>query len=175
MNNIVSGTVGLIHLIVSIIALITGLYILLKTKGTKRHKQIGYIYVFSMILLNVTAFMIYRVYGKFGIFHYFAIISSLTLFAGLYPVLSKKSKDYLLQHFNYMYWSVIGLYCAFMAELFTRLPIIKYIGTKNKITPLDITLIYTLLFFSIAIVIFIGNKYYKKYGPIWRKQYEQKE
>ena len=90
MDNIVSGTTGLIHLIASIIALITGLFVLTTTKGTKTHKQIGYVYSISMVLLNLTAFMIYKLYGKFGIFHWFAVVSCLTLFAGLYPVLTKK-------------------------------------------------------------------------------------
>jgi uncharacterized membrane protein len=93
MENMVSGTTGLVHLIASIIALITGLFVLSTTKGTKTHKQIGYVYSISMILLNLTAFMIYKLYGKFGIFHWFAVISCLTLFAGLYPVLTKKSKN----------------------------------------------------------------------------------
>jgi uncharacterized membrane protein len=43
MENIVSGATGLIHLIASIIALITGLFVLTITKGTKTHKQIGYV------------------------------------------------------------------------------------------------------------------------------------
>ena len=117
MDNIVTGTTGLIHLISSIIALVTGLLVLTTTKGTTRHKKIGYIYVVSMVVLNLTAFMIYRLFGKFAIFHWFAVLSCLTLIAGMYPVLTKKSKNYLLTHFNFMYWSVVGLYCAFCAEI----------------------------------------------------------
>ncbi len=60
METIVSGTIGQIHLTFSVIALITGLFVLTTTKGTKRHKQIGYVYFISMITLNITAFMIYR-------------------------------------------------------------------------------------------------------------------
>ena len=73
MDNIVSGNIGLIHLIVSIIAMITGIFVLLTKKGTIKHKQIGYVYTVSMVLVNVTAFMIYRLFGGFGIFHFFAI------------------------------------------------------------------------------------------------------
>jgi uncharacterized membrane protein len=86
MITIVSSLTGLIHLIISIIALVTGLVVLTTKKGTKNHKQIGYVYSISMILVNLTAFMIYKLYGKFGIFHWFAVISCLTLIAGLYPV-----------------------------------------------------------------------------------------
>ena len=169
MENTVSGTTGLIHLIVSIIALITGLFVLITTKGTKTHKQIGYVYSISMILVNLTAFMIYKLYGKFGIFHWFAVISCLTLFAGLYPVLRKKSKNYLLAHFNFMYWSVVGLYCAFMAEIFSRLP--KIILTE---TGEPMTAFYKGVGIGIGVVMTIAVTFFIKYKPKWTKQYERK-
>lgn len=102
MEKIVSGTTGLLHLIFSIFALVTGLLVLVSPKGTRRHRQIGYVYSVSMILLNGTAFMIYLLFGNFGIFHGFAIVSTLTLFAGLYPVFTRTDKNYLLIHFNFM-------------------------------------------------------------------------
>lgn len=169
MENIVSGTTGMIHLIVSIIALITGLSVLIMTKGTKKHKLIGYIYAISMILLNVTAFMIYKVYGKFGIFHWLAIGSCLTLFAGLYPVLTKNSKNYLVKHFNFMYWSVIGLYSALMAEVFSRLPKIILTDTGEPVTAF-----YKGVVIGTVGVMIIGLLFFIKYRPKWTKQYQQK-
>lgn len=169
MENIVSGTTGLIHLVSSVIALITGLFVLITTKGTKRHIQIGYVYAVSMILLNLTAFMIYKLYGTFGIFHWFAVISCLTLFAGLYPVLAKRSKNYLLTHFHFMYWSVVGLYCAFMAEIFSRLP--QIILTETGEPSIGF---YKGVGIGIGVVMTIGMVFYIKYKPKWVKQYEQK-
>ena len=167
MENILSGTTGLIHLIASIIALITGLFVLTTTKGTKTHKQIGYAYSFSMILLNITAFMIYKLFGKFGIFHWFAVISCLTLFAGLYPVLTKRSKNYLLTHFNRMYWSVVGLYCAFCAEILTRIPFLYDLPNKRQLFGI-------LTGVSILIVMTITTVIFAKMKPKWTKQYERK-
>ncbi|MES2574735.1 MAG: DUF2306 domain-containing protein [Bacteroidota bacterium] len=169
MEQIVSGTTGLIHLIVSIIALITGLAVLVMTKGTKKHKRVGYIYAISMILLNVTAFMIYKVYGKFGLFHWLAVGSCLTLFAGLYPVLTKSGKNYLLKHFNFMYWSVVGLYTALMAEIFSRLPKIILTDTGNPTTAF-----YNGVGIGIGVVTTIAILFYIKYKPKWTKQYEEK-
>ena len=63
MEHLVRGTNGMIHLIASIIALITGSLVLILKKGTKIHKQIGYVYVVSMGILILTAFMIYRLFG----------------------------------------------------------------------------------------------------------------
>ena len=167
MDNIVSGATGLIHLIVSIIALITGLVVLITTKGTKRHKQIGYIYAISMVILNITAFMIYKLFGKFGIFHWFAVVSCLTLLLGIYPVLVKNFKNYLLVHFNYMYWSVVGLYCAFCAEILTRIPFIYDLPNKRQLFGI-------LTGVSIFIVMTIATIIFAKMKPKWSKQYERK-
>ena len=167
MDNIVSGATGLIHLIVSIIALITGLVVLITTKGTKRHKQIGYIYAISMVILNITAFMIYKLFGKFGIFHWFALVSCLTLLLGIYPALVKNFKNYLLVHFNYMYWSVVGLYCAFCAEILTRIPFIYDLPNKRQLFGI-LTGVSIFLVMTVATIIFAKMK------PKWTKQYEQK-
>ncbi len=167
MDNIVTGATGLIHLISSIIALITGVFVLTTAKGTKAHKQIGYIYVISMIILNITAFMIYRLFGKFGIFHWFAILSFLTLLLGIYPVLVKNFKNYLLVHFNYMYWSVVGLYCAFCAEILTRIPFIYDLPNKGQLFGI-LTGVSIFIVMTIATIIFVKMK------PKWTKQYERK-
>ena len=167
MDNIVTGTTGLIHLISSIIALVTGLLVLTTTKGTTRHKKIGYIYVVSMVVLNLTAFMIYRLFGKFAIFHWFAVLSCLTLIAGMYPVLTKKSKNYLLTHFNFMYWSVVGLYCAFCAEILTRIPFLYDLPNKRQLFGI-------LTGVSIFIVMIIATIIFAKMKPKWTKQFERR-
>ncbi|MEY3500650.1 MAG: hypothetical protein RL308_2319 [Bacteroidota bacterium] len=167
MDNIVTGATGLIHLISSIIALVTGLLVLTTTKGTTRHKKIGYIYVVSMVVLNLTAFMIYSLFGKFGIFHWFAILSFLTLLLGIYPVLVKNFKNYLLVHFNYMYWSVVGLYCAFCAEILTRIPFIYDLPNKRQLFGI-LTGVSIFIVMTIATIIFVKMK------PKWTKQYERK-
>ena len=56
MGNIVNGITGLINLVFSIVALITGLLVLVTTKGTKQHRRIGYLYSISLLMLNITAF-----------------------------------------------------------------------------------------------------------------------
>lgn len=165
MENIVSGNIGLIHLIVSIIAMITGIFVLLTKKGTIKHKQIGYVYTVSMVLVNLTAFMIYRLFSGFGIFHFFAIVSLLTLIAGMYPILSRKGKTYIVRHFNYMYWSVVGLYCAFCAEVLTRIPF--YLSIKNSWK-----LFSTLTGVSIFIVMVLAILFFKKYKHIWKNDFK---
>lgn len=64
---------GWIHFITSIIAMLTDAYILFQSKGTRRHKQAGYIYVASMVLVCGSALGIYNLTGKFGVFHIVAL------------------------------------------------------------------------------------------------------
>ena len=166
MNTLTSGLTGTIHLIVSIIAMISGMMVLCRPKGTKGHKQVGYLYVVAMLLVNLTAFMIYRLFGGFGIFHFFAIVSLLTLLAGMYPILTRKGRHYIFKHFNYMYWSVVGLYCAFCAELLTRIPLFFSLQNSWK-------LFSFLVGISIFIVMLIATLILKKYKPLWQKQFQR--
>ena len=112
------STIGYLHLLFSVISMITGLIVILNTKGTKFHKRVGYVYVVNMLLLNISSFFISNFNG-FSIFHFFAIVSLITILAGMYPVL-KRSKNWLQKHYYFMAWSVVGLYCAFWSEVGTR-------------------------------------------------------
>lgn len=130
MENLVYSATGFVHLIAAIIALITGTLVLSMKKGTDLHIKIGYAYVISMIIVNGTAFMIYRLFGGFGIFHIAALISLLTVVAGMTPVLLRKPKNsWLDMHLAFMYWSVMGLYAAFVSEVLTRIPESPFFGT----------------------------------------------
>lgn len=123
MEQLVGDTYGLIHLISSIIALVTGAMVLMMKKGTIRHKRIGYVYVLSMIVLLLTSFMIYRLFDGWGVFHYTTIASLLTISLGMIPLRTKKpTQSWKYMHFSFMYWSVICLYSAFAADVLTRIP-----------------------------------------------------
>jgi uncharacterized membrane protein len=129
MEHVVGDTYGLIHLISSIVTLITGTLVLIMKKGTIRHKRIGYVYVISMVFLLLTAFMIYRLFDGWGIFHYTTIASLVTISLGMIPIWTKKpAKKWKYMHFSFMYWSVIGLYSAFVAEVITRIPETPFFG-----------------------------------------------
>lgn len=159
LTNIVTSTTGIVHFAAAILAMVTGMYILLAQKGTKIHKRIGYFYVVSMLVLNATAFMIYRLYGKFGIFHGFAIWSLLTLLAGMYPILRRTVKNYVMLHFRFMYWSVIGLYCAFVAETLVRLPKIMFTsGGQPMLIFYKLVGIGTFMTMMVGLFFFIKNR-----------------
>ncbi|NER14139.1 DUF2306 domain-containing protein [Leptobacterium flavescens] len=123
------STTGFIHLISAVIALISGTIVFVLRKGGSTHKRLGYVYVISMIVMLVTSFMIYRLFNGFGLFHFFSVVSTLTLIGGMLPALRRKpEKKWLGMHFSFMYWSVIGLYAAFVAEVLTRVPSTPFFG-----------------------------------------------
>ncbi|MGB5820296.1 MAG: hypothetical protein WBG90_12490 [Saonia sp.] len=129
MNYFFKDITGLIHLIASVLALLFGTMVLVRTKGTKWHKKIGYCYLMSMTVLLITSFMIYRMFKGFGMFHYAALFTAINLILGMVPIWLKKPKnDWRMFHLNFMYWSVIGLYMALAAELATRIPKTPFFG-----------------------------------------------
>ncbi len=156
--------IGWIHTLAAIIALITGSMVLAKTKGTLQHKRTGRVYGVAMLVVCATSFMIYRVHNTFGILHIFAIISTITLVLGMLPLYLKGYKNPILTHLSWMYWSVIGLYCAFAAEIFTRLPMLLDIKNTYGI-------FYALIGLSAGFVGFIGSRFFKKKKKVWKERF----
>lgn len=122
LTNILHSTTGVIHLVAALAAMGLGTAVLLTAKGTLAHKRVGYGYVVAMITVNVTAFNIYVLYHKFGPFHFAALWSSVSIVAGMVPVLIKRPGKgrWLGIHYYFMNWSVVGLYAAFWAETLVR-------------------------------------------------------
>lgn len=75
MESFFGNAIGIVHTIFAVIAMLSGAWVLLQPKGGTRHRQMGYVYVGAMLLMLLTAFGIYRLFGGFGIFHFFALIS----------------------------------------------------------------------------------------------------
>lgn len=128
-NYFIEYPVGAFHFAFAIIALLSGTSVLSFKKGTSLHKKIGYVYALSMLLLNVSALMIYRLFDGFGIFHYAAILSLATVIGGMVPALLRRPiNSWFYLHFSLMYWSVMGLYAAFASEILTRVPETPFFG-----------------------------------------------
>lgn len=158
---------GQIHLYAAIAALITGTLVLFARKGTQNHKRIGYLYCASMVILLITAFMIYSLFGSWGIFHWAAIISSATLAAGMIPMLIRKpEKSYLSLHLGFMYWSVMGLYAAFFAETLVRLPDLAFFDGSPA------PLFYYIVIGCLISTMIIGTWFFIRYNQEWEQKYE---
>lgn len=138
--------------------------ILWQEKGTKLHRQVGRIYGTAMLVVCATSFMIYRVHPSFGVLHFFAIVSSITLLLGMLPMYIKGYKNRLVAHLSWMYWSVIGLYCAFVAEILTRLP--DLLGIKS-----GYGIFYMLIGVSAGIVSGTAGYFFRKRKVYWTTQF----
>ncbi|AKP52698.1 MULTISPECIES: DUF2306 domain-containing protein [Cyclobacterium] len=155
MENLVGDTTGLIHLISSSSALLFGTLVLMLKKGTKLHVKMGYLYLISMGVLILTALMIYRLFNGWGIFHFATLFSLLTIILGMIPVWTKKPLNtWKFRHFTFMYWSVIGLYSAFGAEILTRIPKSPFFGMVGLAT---------------VLILFFGAIFFRKNRRKWIK------
>ncbi|MFA0961267.1 DUF2306 domain-containing protein [Roseivirga sp. BDSF3-8] len=151
--------IGWLHTLAATISLISGTYVLIADKGGKRHKQAGYVYTAAMGIMLITAFMIYRLFGGFGIFHIAAVVSSATLILGMVPAIRRSSPKWVIHHFSWMYWSVFGLYGAFAGEVLTRLPNSPF---------------FTAVGASTAAVMLTGSIIWRKMKPRWEAQFMQR-
>ena len=117
MNSILHSSTSVAHLLAALAALITGTYILFTPKGTTTHRLVGRLYVASMVLLLLTAFEMYYLFGRFGIVHWGALGSAVALSIGLGSVSLRTLIDsWLRWHYFGMGASVIGLYASFVVE-----------------------------------------------------------
>lgn len=146
METVVHSTTGLFHVIMALVAMITGTVVIIKSKGTRLHVAIGYTYFFSMLTMNLSSFMLYGLLGHFGPFHVAAIISLLTLLGGMIPIFfRKKIRAWQRVHGTFMYYSVVGLYAAFFSEILTRIPGQSFSGMVI-LASVGVTIIGVILF-----------------------------
>lgn len=167
-GNFITSQTGFIHFIFSILSLIFGTFILVTEKGTIKHKLIGRLYALTMFVSLITAFMTYRLFGTWGIFHWTAVISTLTILLGLIPILIKRPiNNYVMLHYSFMYWSIIGVYGAFVSETLVRIPKVVIIsGIPN-------TVFYNMTGIGTALVMGVGAWCFFKLKPKWDRQFNK--
>ena len=123
---------GLSHTVAALAALGSGALVLLATKGTRLHRQLGWTYVVSMLSLNVTALFVYRLFGGVGPFHVAAVASLVTVSFGTVAAVRARRRRLardpegrrraIEHHYAWMTWSYVGLLAAAMSEVATRVP-----------------------------------------------------
>lgn len=113
--------IGSLHLLAAVLALTSGLLVLLTQKGKRRHRRLGWTYVGSMAVVNVTALMIYELFGGFGPFHAAALVSGVTVAIGAAHAMRRRpARGWIEYHAHWMVWSYIGLVAAAVSEISTR-------------------------------------------------------
>ena len=114
---------GWVHLALAITAMASGAWALSRPKGGLGHRRRGWLFVGSMIGVNVTALWIYDLTGSFNTFHVMAIISLATVLAGVGQVRFRRPRpSWRDAHAHLMAWSYVGLLAAAAAEAMARIP-----------------------------------------------------
>ena len=120
---------GVAHTVFAAASLLLGVGVLRRPKGTELHRIIGVLYVLCMFGLNVTALTIYRVFGRFGVFHVLSAVNLVILLAGFGAVFLKRPRRAWLQyHYYLMGWSYVGLWAAAATEVAVRIPGVSFIA-----------------------------------------------
>jgi uncharacterized membrane protein len=113
---------GLVHLVCSFLALASGVLVFFRPKAGAVHRRLGYVYAVSMLGVNVTALLIYRLTGRFNFLHAFALLSLTGIVLGLRHAVTRRPREtWLASHYYWMTWSYAGLIAALVAESGTRL------------------------------------------------------
>ncbi|MDW8394576.1 MAG: hypothetical protein RMK52_10090 [Chitinophagales bacterium] len=165
-QHLVTSATGLIHLLASVLAVVAGTFILALPKGTRLHRRIGRVYAVSMVAVLITAFLIYRLFDGWGMFHWAALAATLTLLGGMIPILTRWPRPhYVVWHFCFMYWSVIGLYGALASEIAVRIPsVVMESGIPNRT-------FYMMAGIGTALVMLVGAWFFIKMLPRWSRQF----
>jgi uncharacterized membrane protein len=111
---------GALHLVSALFALICGAAVLLRQKGTRGHVCMGYIYAGSMLLTNLSALAIYDLFQRPGPFHILALLSLVSVIAGLVPAW-RRPPGWQAQHARLVIGSYVGLCAAAVAEISSHL------------------------------------------------------
>ncbi len=126
------SALGWFHAIACLIALAAGAWNLALPKGTATHKRVGYAYLAAMLVLNVSAFWIYKfdIDGfrpfhaaphVFGLFHWFAVAALVFIAIGWYAARHQDRAFWAYTHPVMMLLSYYDLVGGGINEAFTRI------------------------------------------------------
>lgn len=131
---------GTIHVVLAISAIAVGATIFLSKKGGRSHRTLGYLYSVALLLVNISALSVYRDSEGPGPFHILALVSLVTLGAGVLPAFVRKPKTtWMPRHAYFMSWSYVGLVAAGagqLAAMISELPGVVAVGVPSLIVVL---------------------------------------
>tara|TARA_R110000772_G_scaffold214558_1_gene325115 strand:- start:1262 stop:1717 length:456 start_codon:yes stop_codon:yes gene_type:complete len=107
--------------------MISGAIALFAVKGSVDHKRWGHWFIYTMLVTNVSALLIYAS-GQFNIFHWMAVGTLAVLLLGWYAAPRQRSMSWAITHLSCMIWSYYMLYGGLINEAFLRLPVLREIS-----------------------------------------------
>jgi uncharacterized membrane protein len=154
MQAFIHEPLGWLHTAAAILALLAGAWIFWKPKGTRQHRQLGYVYFASMLLLNFSAIPITNMTGSIGLFHVFVVISLPTVLGAMYfPMFARLNPNWKRRHFEFTYWSYVGLVAAFVAEALVRLPVLTLLDSPTAPQPESLSVFLLAVFVMFGVML----------------------
>jgi uncharacterized membrane protein len=126
----IHSTMGGMHLAAALIAIATGLAVVLLPKGHAPHRLLGLVYSFAMLMTCTSALLLYGMTGHFGLFHFFAVLSLINILVGISQAIPRRG-DWMRRHLIWMGWSYLGLLAAASVEASVRLPVFAHISNSQ--------------------------------------------
>ena len=112
---------GWIHTVLATVGILAGAGQFLRTRRDQLHRRVGYVYVASMTVADLSILTVYRFNGGFNAFHVGAIANLICLGMALRPMLAKpRPRQWRLTHYMWVGWSYVGLLAAALTELIIR-------------------------------------------------------
>ena len=124
--------IGWIHVMGCLVALAAGAWNLALPKGTPMHRAVGRTYMVAMLVLNVSAFFVYKFDiaslvpfragpHVFGLFHWFAVAALVFIAVGWYAARHQRRAFWAYMHPTMMLLSYYDLVGGGINEAFTRI------------------------------------------------------
>jgi uncharacterized membrane protein len=129
----IHSSMGGMHLVSALAAILLGLAVVLLPKGRARHRLLGLAYSFAMLMTCTSALLLYGMTGHFGLFHFFAVLCLINVMMGVSRVILRRG-DWMRRHLIWMGWSYLGLLAAAATEASVRFPIFKHLTNGETFT-----------------------------------------
>jgi uncharacterized membrane protein len=114
--------VGAIHATLAMLCIAVGLIQFLRPKRGAGHRARGYFYVYTMLVADGTAMLVYRFNGSFNLFHVAAIVNFACIVLAIVPLLrNPRPANWRLTHYYFISWSYVSPISAAATEIVVRL------------------------------------------------------
>ena len=145
---------GWVHFIASLIAVVVGAAILVRPKGTPRHRLRGRIYAAAVLVTSITALGIYRL-GVFFFAHWFGIAAVLVIVLGVTAAHFKiPRKGWMQLHLTCMLFSFYILIGGGVNEVFLRVTFLRRLAPNLGSPIIGMTHFAVMVLFAILIAYF---------------------
>ena len=151
---------GAIHTVLAISGIVVGLIQFLRAKRSPNHRARGYAFVYTMLIADGAAMLVFQFTEKLNILHIGAMTNLVCIVAAMIPVLrSPRPSNWKNQHYCWMSWSYVGLLAAAATELVVRT---SHLATREQA--------WTATAATSALVTVIGYVFINRYRPASESQ-----